>query len=156
MSMMGPIENPSRPSNPMPSDSLESTRVALGQDKSPAYGDALRVIKKLERELATATAENATLKAEIERLNAEMTDEDEQACHDYNELLAKTNTRIRELEAKLKVLIDAKNTEYEFDCLLEMESDGRINAFQAGRLSELHEIQSEALALAQLSQEGDK
>lgn len=33
------------------SDQLEASRIALGQDRTPAYGDALALCRKLERQL---------------------------------------------------------------------------------------------------------
>jgi hypothetical protein len=42
---------------------LEATRVSLGQVRTPAYGDALRLCQTLESEVARLTAELAQVKA---------------------------------------------------------------------------------------------
>lgn len=37
------------------SDKLEAIRIKLGQERTPAYGDALRLCRELERELNEMT-----------------------------------------------------------------------------------------------------
>ena len=49
------------------SDQLEATRVALAQDRTPAYGDALRLCRTLEAEVARLTAALAQSNAGFER-----------------------------------------------------------------------------------------
>lgn len=55
------IEHPAS-STPM-SDELERTRVALGQARTPAYGDALRLCRRLERQLQAKQDKHLTVSA---------------------------------------------------------------------------------------------
>jgi hypothetical protein len=45
------------------SDRLEAMRVSLGQARTPAYGDAIRLCQTLESEVAQLTAELAQVRA---------------------------------------------------------------------------------------------
>lgn len=48
------------------SERLERTRINFKQNRTPAYGDCLHALRKLENELAEAKLENGLLKIELE------------------------------------------------------------------------------------------
>ncbi|WP_157657722.1 hypothetical protein [Burkholderia ubonensis] len=59
--------NPSSQLETPRSDQLEATRVACAQERTPAYGDALRLCRTLEAEVARLTAALAQANAGFER-----------------------------------------------------------------------------------------